>query len=178
VQVEILSSTGARFVNGPLSDGALSLDNPTIILLSDFSLYWLVISAFYGYFRYKKMPERICFYGISIGTFFMFTYLQVYALKALFNFGGYALLAQFNWLQLNELLLILGLSVVGYTLWVLFPYKPPLRRMMNESTDFTILVDRHSHWFMLTIIALCLMGLSVWLGANLHHKSWSAIAVW
>ena len=177
LQTKIVSITAWIF---PWSAVAVSPLNSGdhIVPLSNFSLHWMVITAFYGYLRYQPLGQRLLFYGLSAATFFTLACIQACGLSGLLYWGGHELLSQFNLLQLNQVLAVLGIVFLGYALMVLVPYKPPIRRMMNDNPEFVILVDRHSHWLALTVVALGLMGLSVWLGGNIHQVSLSIMEIW
>ena len=149
-----------------------------IIPLTDFTLHSMVISAFYGYFRYSALGQRVLFYSLSAAVFLTLVCVQACGLSGLLYWGGQELVSQFNLFQLNQILMILGIGFLAYVLSVLAPYKPPIRRMMNDNMDFVILIDRHSHWLALTVVALILMALSVWLGGNIHQMSLSVMEIW
>jgi hypothetical protein len=142
-----------------------------IVPLSTFSIHWIVITAFYGYLRYRSLGQRLLFYTLSMATFVVLIGIQAYGLSRLLYWGGNELLSQFNLLQLNQVLMVLGICFLGYAISVLAPYKPPMRRMMNDNTDFMILIDRHSDWLAMTVVVLAFMGLSVWLSGNIHRMS-------
>jgi hypothetical protein len=165
----------------PWSASAASVLNGNeekIVPLSTFSIHWMVITAFYGYLRYRSFGQRLLFYGLSAVTFFIMICIQACGLSGLLYWGGNELLSQFNLLQLNQVLTVLGICFLGYVLSVLAPYKPPMRRMMNDNPDFVILIDRHAHWLAMTVVVLGLMGLSVWLGGNIHQMSLSIMEIW
>lgn len=149
-----------------------------IVPLSDFSIYWIVITAFYGYLRYQSLTQRSLFYGLSLITFFGLACIQACGLSGLLYWGGSELLSRFNLLQLNQVLIVLGLCFLAYVVSILLPYRPPMRRMMNGHSDFVILIDRHSHWLALTVIALVFMALSAWLGDNVYRMSLSITEIW
>jgi hypothetical protein len=142
----------------------LPWSTPIEIPLAHYAAHWMILSAFYGYLRYPKLSERCLFYGLSLIIFSVIACVQLLGLSGLLHVGGDDLLSRFNLIELNQILVILGLGFLLYLLSVLVPYRPPMRRMMQGHTDFTILVDRHSHWLALTIAAVGLMALSAWLG--------------
>jgi hypothetical protein len=178
LQTKIIQLTEQILPSSAVALSSLNGMGEQIVPLSNFSIHWMVIMAFYGYWRYQPLGQRLLFYGLSALTFFTLLCIQACGLSGLLSWGGNQLLSQFNFTQLNAILILLGSCFLGYTASVLSPYKPAIRRMMNEDSDFIVLIDRHSHWLALTVVALGLMALSVWLGANVYRIPLSIMEIW
>jgi len=130
---------------------------------------------FYGYFRYSALSQRSVFYTLSIFLWMVLLTLQLLSLSGVLAFAGVSVVEaldrqQFTWLGLG-----LSMGFLGYVLQVLFPKRPKLKRMMVSTENFRVLVDRHSHWFALTLSALLMMILSVWLSNNYYDLALSVI---
>lgn len=152
--------------------------NSDAMPLLQHSLHALVLTAFYGHLRYAGVGQRFGFYGVCVAVLLGVVGIQTLGLAGLYYCGGQDLVSRFNLWQFNQVLLLLGIAYLAYALSVLVPYKAPLRHMMRGSQNFLVLVDRHSHWFALTLTALLLMGLSVWLGSNIYQMSLSVMEIW
>lgn len=140
-----------------------------------FLAYWVIAGLFYGYIRYEALGRRLFFYGLLVVSFLGIAVIELLSLGWIAELGGVEILSRLNISQFNQVAMGLSLLLVAYLLAVLCPHQPKLRRMMADNRNFMILVDRHSHWFALTLTTLAMMVLSVWLGSNLYQMSISVM---
>lgn len=122
-----------------------------------------VLIVFSGYLAYESLWQRSIFYGSAFFLGILLGAFQLVSLSNLLDFSGLTVLQRLNTQQFTQVGLVLLGALLIYLMAISIPKRPRVRRMMADSSDFRVLVDRHSHWFALTTVTLLMMLLSGWL---------------